>query len=319
MKNINTTFLALVPLLAFATAAAPMRGDDEAARATANDQADQIRSVDRRGPSRPQAAMEKENAAFLGVETAPVSETLTDQLNLPRNIGLVVLHIAADSPAAAALKPHDILLRLDDQQLVDSLQFAVLIRNHKEGDEVTLTYLRGGREATAKAKLVLRQVPKLSVDSGDAVGGHHDFSADRVQGMLSIMSPRAADAKPAGADGEPDIRIFKMNTGNSHVTLNDQRGTLELTVVDGKQTLVAKDASGVQLFSGPVDTAEQRKALPPSVRERFDRLQSQIKVDLSYKLDGDMKGADTTAAPTPPPTSLMAKPRGFSAWEPSLA
>ncbi len=83
-----------------------------------------------------------------------------------------------------------------------------------------------------------------------------------------------------------------MNTGNSHVRYDDHNGALELTVVGGKQTLVAKDAKGIVLFSGPVDTAEQRKGLPPGVRERFAHLESQIKVDLSYKLDSEMQDAN---------------------------
>jgi serine protease Do len=316
MPNTNTALRSIVPLLAFALAAAASRADDPATRVvlSAHDMAaEDSRSVDRRGGNHPPAVMEMENAAFLGVETAPVSETLTDQLNLPMGIGLVVLHIATDSPAAASLKAHDILLKLDDQQLVDSLQLAVLIRNHKEGDEVTLTYLRGGKEATAKATLVIRQVPKLSMDSAGATGGHHDLAPERVQGMLSMMSPRQAGVVRDDGNGEAEIRIFRVNTGNSHVSLVDHLGALELTVVDGKQTLVAKDANGVQLFSGPVDTPEQRKGLPPGVREHFDQLESQIKLDLSYKLDEDLKRTDSKAEPTPPRSSMMRAPRAVPA------
>ena len=280
---------------------------------------DDSRSVDRRGGNHPQPAMETESAAFLGVETAPVSETLTDQLNLPRGIGLVVVHVAPDSPAAAVLKPHDILLRLDDQQLVDSRQLAVLIRNHKEGDDVTLGYLRGGKEATARAKLVVHLVPKLSMDSADAPGWSHDLRPETAQGLLSMMSPQHVEVKRVEKDGEPEIRIFKVNTGNSHVSFSDRLGALELTVVDGKQTLVAKNAKGEQLFSGPVDTPEQRKALPREVRERLDRLESQIKVDLSYKIDGGFESPDSKAE-TPPPQSSMLRPsRGFPALRLCLA
>jgi len=301
--NTTNAFHASAPLLAFALAAA-LRGDDAATRVvpTPHDgPAEDSRAVDRRGGNRPPAAQEMERSAFLGVETSPVSETLTEQLNLPRGVGLVVLHIAPDSPASSAmLQAHDILLKLDDQQLVDTLQLAVLVRNHKDGDEVVLTYLRGGKEATARATLALRTLPKLSADSGGAPGWSHDLGPERFQGMLSMMNPRAA-----GDDAAPETRIFKLNTGNSHVSFDDHLGALELSVVDGKQTLVAKDAKGAVLFSGPVDSPEQRKALPPDVRERFDRLESQIKVDLSYKLDGDMKGADSKPEPTPPKSSLL--------------
>ena len=47
---------------------------------------------------------EKESVTFLGVETAPVSATLTAQLGLPEGAGLVVVHLVPDSPAAVTLK-----------------------------------------------------------------------------------------------------------------------------------------------------------------------------------------------------------------------
>ena len=308
--KITTALRAPLPILAFALAAALSRGDDPAMRVLAGgpDAPDAGRTVERRGGNPSMAAVETESAAFLGVETAPITDTLTDQLNLPQGIGLVVLHTSTDSPAAEVLKAHDILLKLDDQQLVDTRQLAVLIRNHKEGDEVTLTFLRGGKEATAKAKLVLRHLPKLPPISFEGPGPGHEFGPEKVQGMLSLMGPRQAEAKRAGTEGEPEIREFKIDTGDSHVTYSDDLGTLDLTVADGRQTLVAKNAKGDQLFSGRVDTPDERKALPKEVRERFDRLESQINVDQIYRLDSSFKGTDSKGAPPSPPVQPASRP-----------
>ena len=46
---------------------------------------------------RPLREIEKEVVTFLGVETAPVSPTLSSQLGLPRDAGLVVVGIVAES------------------------------------------------------------------------------------------------------------------------------------------------------------------------------------------------------------------------------
>jgi serine protease Do len=78
-------------------------------------------------------AVEMETVAFLGVETGPVSPTLGAQLGLARGTGLVVNHVLAKSPAAGALREHDILLQLDDQILIETRQLSVLIRLRKEG------------------------------------------------------------------------------------------------------------------------------------------------------------------------------------------
>jgi hypothetical protein len=83
--------------------------------------------------------VEMETVAFLGVETAPVSTTTGVQLGLPKGTGLVVNHVVAKSPAEGVLKEHDILLKLDEQILIETRQLSVLIRTRQAGDEVVLT------------------------------------------------------------------------------------------------------------------------------------------------------------------------------------
>src|SRR5471032_2492182 len=59
---------------------------------------------ERRGiPGHPADRGEKESVTFLGLETAPITATLTAQLGLPDGAGLVVAHLEPGSPAAGAL------------------------------------------------------------------------------------------------------------------------------------------------------------------------------------------------------------------------
>jgi hypothetical protein len=265
-------------------------------------------------------AGEMENVTFLGVETASVSPTLVAQLGLTEGSGLVVNHVVPDSPAAGVLKQHDILLKLDDQLLIEQRQLAVLVRNHKEGDEVTLTFLRGGKQTTAKVKLAKHEAPKMSVMplppggvSGFAFG--QGFPGDGGVGNFDVqVLPR--EAGPDGdhvnrvlslIDGQPGTRRMSIrsatpgpgdrtvsvtvNTGNSHVVLDDDKGSLNLTIKDGQKELVAKNAKGEQIFSGPVNTPEERKTLPPDVRARLEKLEDSTQ--FRFKTDGDFKGAET--------------------------
>ena len=103
---------------------------------------------------------ETETVGFLGVQVAPADPVTRAQLSLPRDTALVVVGIAPGSPAAGTLQEHDVLLQLDDQLLIDVRQLAVLVRNHREGDEVVLTYVRAGRKLTAKLKVGRQDVPK---------------------------------------------------------------------------------------------------------------------------------------------------------------
>ena len=262
---------------------------------------------------------EKESVAFLGVETAPVPPVLTAQLGLPKGAGLVVRHIVPDSPAAAALQRHDVLLKLDDQLLIEPRQFSVLVRNHKDGDEVTLTYIRVGKEATARVKLAKHDVPKLAFFDTPADGPEnvedfanpddsrmHDEAMNRVLSLLDRRPDGPGPHHPSVfVQHDPGFRALTVSPDNSDMVFSDERGSLDLTIKDGKKTLVAKNAKGEQFFAGSIDTPEQRKALPIEVRERLDKLEGMQ--DFSFQTDGDFQGdvkvmhpATKIALPIPP-------------------
>lgn len=138
---------------------------------------------------------EMEKVAYLGVETQPVDPTVAAQLGLPRGTGVVVRRVAEGSPAASLLQQHDVLTKLDDQVLVNMGQLTVLVRNHKAGDEVKLTYIRGGKEATAKAKLGEREVPKLAWEGADGPATMQFFGANAMGGG-NVAFSRAMPAMP---------------------------------------------------------------------------------------------------------------------------
>jgi hypothetical protein len=118
-------------------------------------------------------------AAYLGVLFGPVSEALYDQLpQLPRDQGVLVTQVLADSPAEkAGLHRNDILLRYDDQKICDCDDLVRLLQHDRPGRTVKLTWLRGGKEASADASLTLglaiRTVQEVKSDAatGDDLPG----------------------------------------------------------------------------------------------------------------------------------------------------
>jgi phage shock protein A len=92
--------------------------------------------------------------AWLGVSTEESSEALTSQLGLPAGEGLLVTYVASNSPAAKAdLQKNDLLVEMDGQKLVLPAQLRKLMQMHKEGDQVVLTYYRGGKKDDTTATL----------------------------------------------------------------------------------------------------------------------------------------------------------------------
>ena len=97
-----------------------------------------------------------------------------------------------------------------------------------------------------------------------------------------------------------------VNTGNSHVALEDDQGSLDLTIADGKKQLVAKNKKGEEVFSGPINTPEERKALPDAVRSRLEKLEDSTQ--FSYKAGADFKAETKVIRPSGQGIAVPAQP-----------
>jgi hypothetical protein len=92
--------------------------------------------------------------AWLGLSTEESSEALASQLGLQPGEGLLVTYVATNSPAGkASLQKNDVLVEMNGQRLVLPGQLRKLVQMRKEGDQVVLTYYRGGKKQDATATL----------------------------------------------------------------------------------------------------------------------------------------------------------------------
>lgn len=102
------------------------------------------------GTARPQGPV-----TWLGVGVDPVPDDVRAQVTVPERAGVIVRHVATNSPAAqAGVQINDILTKVDDQVLFNVDQLCSLIVTKKEGDTVRLTLLRKGRETQVTARLI---------------------------------------------------------------------------------------------------------------------------------------------------------------------
>jgi hypothetical protein len=130
--------------------------------------------------------------------------------------------------------------------------------------------------ATKQADTLKDNTPsrgKAKVWKDDKGGIHvelraHDDHAD-APGSVGVT---------ATADDKGTVTVTQ--TSNTRMTWNDGDGSGELLIEDGKKNLTAKDRDGKEVFSGPVDTEEQLKSLPDGLRERLERLESKVKVEV---------------------------------------
>jgi hypothetical protein len=144
-----------------------------------------------------QSRAEEERGTYLGVLFAPVPDVVYDQLpQLPRERGVVLSHVLPDSPAVkAGLRRNDILLQYGDEKVRDCEHVARLVHDDKPDRKVRLTYLRGGKEATAEVTLALG--PALRIAQKGAAG-----SDDQPRGTAKSANPAAVNiaATPLGGN-----------------------------------------------------------------------------------------------------------------------
>jgi DNA-directed RNA polymerase specialized sigma24 family protein len=119
--------------------------------------ADWGRRQDRRAAREAAARAEKgagKEVTWLGLSAEESSDALTSQLGLQAGEGLLVTYVATNSPAAkASLQKNDLLIEMDGQELVLPEQLRKLVQMRKEGDQVVLTYYRGGKKQSTTATL----------------------------------------------------------------------------------------------------------------------------------------------------------------------
>src|SRR5438045_8734836 len=91
------------------------------------------------GPPSGHEKAPKVPAIFLRVETSQVPTVVSEQLGLPKRLGLVVEYVVPDSPAAATgVQQNDMLKMRNDQILIQPSQFQQLIQTFSNAPDSTM-------------------------------------------------------------------------------------------------------------------------------------------------------------------------------------
>lgn len=269
------------------------------------------------------ARADAQQAGYLGVLAQPVSIQQGEALGLARGFGLVIVRVAPDSPAGTAgLRANDVITGLNDQQLVNPEQFAVLVRSHAPGDDVTLHVMRDGETIELEAKLGAQdaqqgrlrgnpQHPEREVFPGGWIGEgwgelqEHGLEQagfpelferiqqqqDQLQRVMEQMRKQLRlDHDALGQlpkfDGRHNVRsTIKMNDGEHVIQLKRTGDTRQLTV---------ETAEGLVLYEGEMPVDGPVPGLAPEVQEKVDNLIKNNRIDLRFE-DAPAKPAQPQA------------------------
>jgi hypothetical protein len=230
-------------------------------------------------PVNPLRRPRTEKAAYLGLSTSSPPASLRHQLKLPEGTGLVVEFVQPKSPAQeAGIRQYDLLLRLNDQLLINAEQLAVLVRTFKPGEEVRLTLLREGERQTVQVTLAERELPLLS-------DLEVQFQARDPYGQSIPVSPNPAPRGwfgggaigggggigGGGAGGGAMVPLVRP--GEHTLTWLDGKRQITVSVGGDQKTVIVADAkTGKIMFRGPLEAMQEQESLPPETREALSRL-----------------------------------------------
>lgn len=136
------------------------------------------------------AAVPAKPFTYLGIALEGIDEPLRTQLQIPDTMGLLVSWVDEESPSKGVLEKYDVILRLDDQMIINADQLQSLVRMHKPGDDVTLHIVRQAKAKDVTVKLVEKKPVAASADAYWTIIARQ------------AMPPGAADGKNLVIEGQ---------------------------------------------------------------------------------------------------------------------
>ncbi|HEV7243314.1 MAG TPA: PDZ domain-containing protein [Thermoanaerobaculia bacterium] len=136
--------------------------------------------------------------AFIGVSLVNMSPELREHFGAPKDSGVMVESVQADSPAdKAGVKIGDIILSADGKDVKWSGDLRDAMRDKKDGDNVRLEVLRGRSRQTLVTTVKEREVPRL-------------IQLDELPGMFDTSEWRARIERAGGDCGDLQTRIKEL-------------------------------------------------------------------------------------------------------------
>jgi len=215
-------------------------------------------------PGRSREQVDQDNAAAFEESQTSAQTAALAELGFPAQV--LVEEVSEDSPARSTLRAGDVLTSVDGQPVTSRSQLVEMISSRRPGDEVTIGYTRGGREATARLRTTAspedaaRAVIGVTVDVRQRAPFTVDFALEDVGGPsagLMFALGLVDKLTPADLTGG----LFIAGTGEI-----DDDG--DVGPIGGiRQKLLAARRAGATVFLVPAgNCAEARGGAPAGLR-----------------------------------------------------
>lgn len=201
-----------------------------------------IATADEPTASRSTPSSTDSQVPFMGVYVTSLHPALAHHLreSLGRNQGLLVEQVDENSAAGkAGIKEHDILITYDDQKLFSAEQLAKLVHSDQVGREVSIGYLRDGKQSKAQMKL-----GEMKEHSNQGRMPHFGDLSHQLRGRSRHMAHARQQDAQSDAEWESfdsmTLRKLKDNKFHAEVQYLDKDGKAQKHVFEGTREELRK-------------------------------------------------------------------------------
>ena len=154
---------------------------------------------------------------WLGAKLQAVTADIADSMGLKRPSGALIANVAPDSPAArASLKPGDLIVSVDGQNVEDPNAFDYRFATKPLGGTARLGIVRGGREQTVTVALqIAPEMPREEI----VIRSRSPFSGVKI----ANLSPALVDELQV-RNAEEGVVVVDVDNGSYASNLGFQRG-----------------------------------------------------------------------------------------------
>jgi hypothetical protein len=236
----------------------------------------------------------------LGAQVQTPSATLVEQLDLPKDQGLVLTQVLPDSAAAkAGLKSNDILLEFAGKPVSSQPgEFVRQLRDVKADQAVDAVVLRKGRKETVKG--VKLPEAKAAADFPGDVWGAVDPRAmvPALPKMPAVPPVPAVPAFPRGPGGAftPAVprgfgigNSMSVTVNNGDFTIESKQDNVSITV-KGRANGANKEIQSIEVQDGGTTyKANKLSGVPEKYRDAIKKLLDHVQAE-SRGPAGDVRG-----------------------------
>src|SRR6187397_2413751 len=170
---------------------------------------------------------------WLGAKLQAVTADIADSMGLKRPSGALIANVTPDSPAArASLKPGDLIVSVDGQNVEDPNAFDYRFATKPPGGTARLGIVRGGREQTVTVALqIAPEMPREEI----VIRSRSPFSGVKIanlsQALVDELQVRNA---------EEGVVVIDVDNGSYASNLGFQRGDV-IQEVNGERVTRTHD------------------------------------------------------------------------------